>query len=147
MCARGGSGEHFFAPVSFLICFCAAWPSLGKVFPSPSQPEHRPAPWERSIPSLCFHAEIAEKSTALIYSDLHNTCFSGIFHIGVQLRELSCPTPAIYRWLKMEMDFKCTAAAKDCPHLTLASNGSFNEESWTTQTELPSGSLFPVAVL
>lgn len=33
MCAGGGSGEYSFAPVSLLICFCAAWPSLGKVSP------------------------------------------------------------------------------------------------------------------
>lgn len=37
MCARGGSGEDFFAPVSFLICFRATLAQLGQTFPSLSQ--------------------------------------------------------------------------------------------------------------
>lgn len=38
MCAWRGSGEYSFAPVSLLICFCAAWPSLGKVSPLKAGP-------------------------------------------------------------------------------------------------------------
>lgn len=38
MCAWRGSGEFSFAPVSLLICFCAAWPSLGKVSPLKAGP-------------------------------------------------------------------------------------------------------------
>ncbi len=38
MCAWRGSSEHSFAPMSLLICFCAAWPSLGKVSPLKADP-------------------------------------------------------------------------------------------------------------
>lgn len=96
MCARGGSGEYSFAPVSLLICSCAAWPSLGK-FSSKSQPEHRPAAWEKSISSPRFQAEIAEKSTALIHSHhiIPHTHFSEIVHGGLCGWKLSCPVPSL----------------------------------------------------
>lgn len=75
MCAWRGSGEFSFAPVSLLICFCAAWPSLGKVSPLKAGPstgrqrgKKKKKKRKRSISSAGFQAEIVAERAALIHS-------------------------------------------------------------------------------
>lgn len=126
VCARGGSGEYSFAPVSLLICFCAAWPSLGKVSPLKAgkwaQANSVGKKKRRSISRPGFQAEIAEKSTALVRSHhiIPNPRFSEIFHMGSA-------------WLRAFMS--CAF------HLLIAKNGNGSQKRSSDQRPSPFNSI------
>lgn len=75
MRAPRGSGESSFAPVSLLICFCAAWPGWGKVSPPKAGPStgRQRGKKKRSISSLCFQAQIAEERSSPSPSPHHSS--------------------------------------------------------------------------
>lgn len=73
MCAWRGSGEYSFAPVSLLICFCAAWPSLGKVSPLKADPSAGRQRGKKHFQPPCFQAEIAEKKNSSHSLSSHNS--------------------------------------------------------------------------
>lgn len=79
--------KYFLAPVSFLICFYAAWAKFPPLKGGPSAGRQR---GKKSISSPGFQAEITANITALNYSHhiIPNSRFSEIFRVGLRGREL-----------------------------------------------------------